>query len=163
MQNDRERSADRLSGIGWIVFGAVLVISSLMMETRTYLGATFTTGPGFVPGLIGLAILVLGVAMLVRSLRGEAIAYFEAVDPAMWWRVPLALGLMLVYALGLVGRVPFGVATFLFLTAFIVAFNLPVPTRGKLGMLLVKAAVTGAATAVTIVFTFQTLFLVRLP
>lgn len=163
MHNDRERSADRRGGIGWIVFGLIIIVHASMMETREYLGATFLTGPGIVPALIGGAIVVLGLAMLLRSMRGEVIAYFQESEFQSGRRVATALALMLFYGLVLIGTIPFALATFVFVTAFILVFNLPVAGRPALAKLVAKAVATGAVTAVTVSFVFQTLFLVRLP
>ena len=162
MQSERERMADRLSGIGWIVFGTVIVVHAMMMETRDYLGATFLTGPGLVPALIGGAIIILGATLLLRSLRGEVMAYFDEAG-AGGKRIVIALALMLVYGLVLIGRVPFGIATFLFVTTFVFVFNLPVRGLRGTALLAAKAAVTGGVAALVIGFVFETVFLVRLP
>ncbi|QYK41746.1 MAG: tripartite tricarboxylate transporter TctB family protein [Paracoccaceae bacterium] len=162
MQNPRERTVDRLSGIGWMIFGAVIVAHALTMETRDYLGATFQTGPGLVPAMIGGAIAVLGLVMTLRSMGGEVIAYFDA-EGSGGRRVLIALGLMMIYGLGLIGRVHFGVATFLFVTTFVFVFNLPVGGQRALAILGVKAAIAGVLVAVAVSFVFQTVFLVRLP
>jgi hypothetical protein len=71
--------------------------------------------------------------------------------------------LMLIYSIGLVGRVNFGIATFLFIAAFIVLFNLPANGRMALAKLTAKAAATAAITAVVVVLTFRELFYIRLP
>lgn len=162
MDNPRERSVDRLSGIGWMVFGAVIVGHALTMETRDYLGATFLTGPGLVPAMIGAAIATLGLVLFLRATKGEVVAFIDP-EGAGGPRVLLALGLMLVYAMVLIGRMPFGVATFLFVTAFVFVFNLPAAGARGLALLGAKAALTGALVAVAVSFVFQTIFLVRLP
>lgn len=163
MRNERERKVDRLSGIGWMIFGAVVAVHAMTMETREYLGATFLTGPGLVPGMIGAAIFLLGGVLFLRGRGGGAIAFIEEVGPDAGRRAAIALALMLVYGIGLIGRIPFGIATFLFVSAFVVAFNLPVADRRGLAILAVKALATGALTALAVSFVFQTVFLVRLP
>lgn len=162
MQNNRERAADRLSGVGWIVFGVVIVGHALTMETRDYLGATFLTGPGLVPAMIGAAIAALGLVLLLRSSGGEAATDFEE-GGLGGRRVAAALALMLIYGLGLIGRIDFELATFLFVTAFVVVFNLPAGSGKRLAVLVAKAAATGLATALVVSFVFETIFLVRLP
>lgn len=159
MENPRERRIDRLSGIGWMIFGTIIVGHAMTMETREHLGATFLTGPGLVPAMIGAAIAVLG---LVLALRDEPVGYLEP-EGAGGRRVLAALGLMMVYALILIGRMPFGVATFLFVTAFVFVFNLPAGGPRGMAILGAKAAVTGALVAVMVGFVFETIFLVRLP
>ena len=163
MQNEREKRADRLSGIGWILFGAVLVVHALMMETRDYLGATFLTGPGLVPALIGASIAILGAVLVLRGMRGQVLAYFDTNAAHSGRRVAIALVLTLTYGLGMIGRMPFTIATVVFVTAFVFLFNLPVSSRRDAAVLAGKAALTGVVTAFVIAFVFETIFLVRLP
>jgi len=163
MNNQREASADRLSGLGWVLFGTIIIVHALTMETRDYLGATFLTGPGLVPAMIGGAIVILGAVLFLRSRKGEVVAYFNTAETHAGRRVAIALTLMLIYGVGLIGRMPFGPATFLFVTAFVIAFNLPLETRRALALLVAKAALTGALTAFIVVFVFENVFLVRLP
>lgn len=162
LDNQRERRVDRISGFAWIVFGLVIVAHAMTMETRAYLGATFLTGPGLVPALIGGSIALLGLALVLRSSGGDVIAFLEP-EGLGGRRVLVALGLMLIYGLGLIGRMPFGVATFFFVAAFVFVFNLPVAGRRALAILAAKALVTGALVAVIVQFVFETIFLVRLP
>lgn len=163
MRNERERTADLWSGIGWIVFGVIIVVHASMMETRTHLGATFLTGPGLVPGMIGSAIAVLGVVLVARSLRGQVVPWFAELGEGSGRRVAMALALMLVYGIGLIGSIRFEIATFLFVTAFVIVFNLPQPGPRALALLGAKAAATGLLTAAAISFVFVNMFLVRLP
>jgi len=60
---------DLISSLFWIASGALIILSSL----RLPLGGPQNPGPGFLPFLIGVLILTLSVALLVRSipLKGE--------------------------------------------------------------------------------------------
>ncbi len=114
--------------------------------------------PGIVPGFLAIIILILAVLLLVRSVRrrGYRLARQDAATRAVvfspaTFRVVLCLFLALVYALGLVGNLPFWLATFLFVTTFILVFEWPLaaPARrwltvatGVLQGVLVAAAVT---------------------
>jgi hypothetical protein len=164
----RDHLVDRLSGLFWILFGGVIIVYSLGMDIREHLGATFLTGPGFVPILLGGALCILGLVLIGRSYAGRLTGFLDSgpLDGgrAVSGRRALgALALMLVYSLGLVGRIDFGLATFLFIAAFIILFNLPAREPRALFMLLAKAGATAAITAVVVVLTFQELFYVRLP
>jgi hypothetical protein len=114
-------------------------------------GAALYTAPGMVPGLLGLVILALGALLALRtpvsktSLGGG------------WAGTALVLVLCLGYAVGLVGRAPFWLATFVFVTAFIALFEYPVGRR------MAVAPVYGAATSLLVTWLFQSVFLVRLP
>jgi hypothetical protein len=163
MDNRGERSADRISGLFWIAFGLVVIWLSVSMEIRRHLGATFLNGPGFAPMLLGGALCLLGSVLVVRSSYKDVIGFFDAPGSVSGRNALIALGLMLVYSLGLIGRMPFGLATFLFISVFIVVFNLPVEGRRQLGKLIAKAVVTAALTAYVVVEVFHRLFYVRLP
>ncbi len=131
--------------------GAAIVYASWTMDRLERHGAALYTAPGLVPGLLGLVILGLGASMAVRR-RPAA-----PPDTRGWSNTPLVLGLCLGYPAGLVGRVPFWLATFIFVSAFIAIFEYPVRARMAL------APVYGAATALAVSWLFESVFLVRLP
>ena len=159
----REHLADRLSGIFWIIFGLVIIVYSQGMDIREHLGATFLTGPGLVPILLGIALCILGAVLIVRSFAGRLQSFLVTGEKVSDRRAVLALVLMVIYSLGLVGRVDFGAATFLFISAFIVTFNLPVAGSKAAAVLIAKATATAAITTVLVVVAFQELFYIRLP
>jgi putative tricarboxylic transport membrane protein len=130
--------------------GAAILYASYTMDRLERLGAPAFTAPGLVPGLLGLVILVLGVALALRK-RPAAATRFEIGN------TPLVLVLCLGYAVGLVGRMPFWLATFAFVTAFIAVFEYPERRRMAL------APLYGAATSALVTYLFETVFLVRLP
>ena len=81
-------------------------------------------------------------------------------DARMLW----ALGLSVVFAAIMVGRMPFWVATFLFVFSFIVVFERRTYTDSRkttMGI-LIAAAIAGAA-AFAVPFVFEEVFLVNLP
>ncbi len=159
----RDHLADRLSGIFWILFGLVIIVYSQGMDIREHLGATFLTGPGLVPILLGAALAILGLILIIRSFADRLQGFLVTGKKVSDRRALLALVLMLIYSLGLVGRMDFGIATFLFITAFIVTFNLPLAGGKAAALLIVKATATAAITTVLVVVAFQELFYIRLP
>jgi putative tricarboxylic transport membrane protein len=76
-------------------------------------------------------------------------------------RLLLALALCLAYAAGLVGQIPFWLATFVFVALFVVLFE----WHGEGGRLwrIALALVYGAAVSAAVTLVFQELFLIRLP
>jgi Tripartite tricarboxylate transporter TctB family len=131
--------------------GAAIVYASWTMDRLERHGAALYTAPGLVPGLLGLVLLVLGVVLALR--RGGS----SKSAALTWGNTPLVLALCLGYAAGLVGRMPFWLATFVFVTAFIALFEYP----ARRGMAL--APVYGAATSLVVTYLFETVFFVRLP
>jgi hypothetical protein len=146
--------ADLVSAAVWIALGAAIVYASWTMDRLERFGAMFYTAPGLVPGLLGLVLLVLGLVLATRALRQGASRSSQSLG---WGNTPLVLTLCLGYAVGLIGRVPFSLATFVFVTAFVALFEYP--SRRHMAM----APVYGAATAVAVTLLFESVFLVRLP
>jgi Tripartite tricarboxylate transporter TctB family len=143
--------SDLVQGAIWALGGGAIVYASWTMDRLERHGAALYTAPGLVPGLLGLVILLLGVVLALRK---------RTVQPAAPMRVgntPLVLVLCLGYAVGLVGRVPFWLATFVFVTAFVAIFEYPVRRRMAL------APVYGAVTSLAVDYLFEAVFLVRLP
>lgn len=163
-QNQLARS-DLWSGMIFAVIGLAVAIESWRMPRLEERGIDPWTIPGMVPGLLGLALCLLGVALAVRGWRhslGQTlqVSIIGAGDART--RFLTALGLNLGFALLLVGRIPFWLATFAYLIVFMTVFALeprkPGATRRGLLILAVGAGVTAA-----VVYLFETLFLVRLP
>jgi hypothetical protein len=156
--------ADFLSGLGWIGFGAAVVGGAWAMDRFESQGATLYSMPGLVPGLLGGMLALLGALLCGRAVAQGALRPAQPLWPG--WNRPLllALGFMLAYALGLVGRVPFWLATFLFVAGSIAFFEWR--ERGEHGQRvrgLVVALLCGAFTAAIVAVTFEQVFLVRLP
>ena len=147
---------DLASAAAWIAVGAAIVAGSWTMDRLERYAATFYSAPGLVPGLLGLVILVLGVVLGLRALRAGAL---QPGSTTRWscGNTPAVLVLCLGYAVGLIGRVPFWLATFVFVTTFIAAFEYPVRRR------MAWAPVYGAATSLIVTYLFEFVFLVRLP
>lgn len=144
--------SDAAQGVAWALGGGLIVHASWTMDRLERHGAALYTAPGLVPGLLGLVLVVLGVAL---ALRNRAIC---ASSPAIrWGNTPLVLALCLGYAIGLIGRMPFWLATFVFVTAFIAIFEYPSRRR------MAFAPLYGAATSLAVSNLFEAVFLVRLP
>jgi hypothetical protein len=144
--------SDAAQGVAWALGGGLIVYASWTMDRLERHGAALYTAPGLVPGLLGLVIVVLGVALALRK-RGIC-----ASSPAIrWGNTPLVLALCLGYAIGLIGRMPFWLATFVFVTAFIAIFEYP--SRRRMAL----APLYGAATSLAVSNLFEAVFLVRLP
>ena len=149
------RTADFWFALILTAFGAAAVVESWRMPRLTELGVHPMSAPGLTPGVLGLVLAGLGLALLARSARGRAPA---AEGEGGWDRLAITLALCLVYAAILLGRLPFWFATALFVGGFVLAFT----WRGRLGAVL-AATVLALATAAMVSVLFQQVFLVRLP
>jgi Tripartite tricarboxylate transporter TctB family len=150
---------DLVSAAVWLAVAAAIVAAAWSMDRLERLGAKLYSAPGLVPGLLGLVLLVLGLLLAVRAVRegGLREGYVNTSLRRGWGSTALVLILCLGYAVGLVGRAPFWLATFLFVSAFIALFEYPARRRMAL------APVYGAATSVVVSWMFESVFLVRLP
>jgi hypothetical protein len=161
--------ADFLTGLVFVLLGCAVIWASLEMPRFEERAVEPYTAPGLVPGALGAIILVLGAVLFVRAARagGWRLASENAKessrDPGVR-RLVLAVALCLIYAAGLVGTVPFWLATFAFVAAFVILFEWPLAT-GRTDRLrrLVFAPLFAAAIAAAVTLLFQDVFLVRLP
>lgn len=160
-QGGTSARADLWGGAGWAGFGLLIVAASLRMERFESMGAQLYTMPGFVPGMLGGVLLLLGVVLMWRgwrrSLRGTHTQTGEALVNR---RIGITLVLTLLYAGLLIGRAPFWLATGLFVAAFVAVFA---PEDQAPRRRLLVALVAGVITSAVVTYVFQHIFLVRLP
>ena len=154
--------ADLVTSAALMAFGIAVVVLALGMPTFAEHSGTGLTAPGIVPGFYGLVIAVLAGALALRTLKRTDRGARPADTENDNGRLALAAGLALLYAGGLVGRLPFWLATALFVAVFVAAFEWP---RGPAGRprRLVEATLIGLGTGAAVTLLFQDVFLVRLP
>ncbi len=161
--------ADFVTGLTFVALGLGALAESLRMPRFETLSVNPYTVPGIVPGMLGAVIAVLGLLLTLRSARaggwrlGGEVAQLAALyrrGPAR--RFLLAFVLTVGYAAGLVGTVPFWLATGVFVFVFIAAFEGPAAKDRRLRV-LVLAAVEAALVTIAVTLVFQEVFLVRLP
>lgn len=153
--------SDLWGGAGWAGFGLLIVAASWRMERFESMGAQLYTMPGFVPGMLGGVVLLLGLVLMLRGWRRslrEAAA--EPAERLINRRIAITLVLTLVYAGLLIGRAPFWLATALFVAVFVASFA---PEEQTARRRLVVSALAGVLTSAVVTFVFQQIFLVRLP
>lgn len=161
--------ADFVTSVLLIALGLGALIESWRMPRLEELAINPYTVPGIVPGMLSGVIVVLGTALLVRSLRrgGWRMDFGSGRDlvrGAAARRLGLSLALTFGYAAGLVGRVPYWLATVLFVFLFIGLFEwkgglAPAQRARAVGVALGQALVVAAVVSAV----FRYVFLVRLP
>jgi hypothetical protein len=184
-----QHRSDLIIGIILAAFGALVVRESLVMPRYANIGADPVTAPGLVPGLLGGIIALLGSIMVIRALlalrasarapSGPALAQASGVDPAVDPAAPsyvvesphagrnrfatiLVTGLL--FAAVAVSRMPFWLATFLFVFVAVALLELQRYGGGRsVWLRLVVALVIAAGTAWAVTYVFESIFLVRLP
>jgi len=164
--------ADFYTALFLMVFGIGVVEESWRMPRFTDLGQSVWSSPGITPGMIGIVLAVMGAILFLRSRREIRAARAEGgasgFDKAGWARAGFALLLCLIFGIGLVGRIPFQLASFLFMLAFIVSFDSydnRDAYRDRLRMMrrVIVAVVIAGVAAWAISKIFQDIFFVRLP
>ncbi len=110
--------------IGFFVTGFALfvIIESIRMPHRAQV---FVMDPGFVPLITGVALLILGLILDVRAIRaggggkiGALVHMIKTEEESR--RFLWILGLVCVYIVGLTGRVPFTLATLVFMLSIFI-------------------------------------------
>jgi hypothetical protein len=151
-------TGDRAQGLFWIALGGAIFYASWTMDRLANLGVKPFSAPGLLPGILGVFIVLLGIAMVFRGKKHHA----ELIE---WRRILLPLALCLGFAGGMVGRgIPFWVAAWIFVAVMI--WTLQYRDRQLKGELRRLAAISlsiGLGASVAIALIFQELFLIRLP
>ena len=97
---------DFLSALGWMGLGIAILIGSVMMDRLERQGINPYTIPGLLPGLLGIAMTILGMLLAARSWRPHLLASANRapVHRTERKRLLLVLGLCLAFGVGLVGH-----------------------------------------------------------
>jgi hypothetical protein len=166
----RPRS-DLANGLGWIVFGAAVLIGSLAMDRLEQQHINPYTAPGLLPALLGIAMILLGSTLALRSWRRGALQIAStpaaADEREQRRRIWIVIALCSVYCVVLIGHgLPFWLASTIYVTGSILILqrlSRDEQTRRWSAMAVVKALVIGLSAAVITQVVFQDLFLVRMP
>jgi hypothetical protein len=157
---------DVVDGLLWFVLGTAVLIGSWRMDRLETQQINPYTIPGLVPGLLGVAMMLMAAIMLLRGLRkggaGAAAAEGRKED---YRRLLKVLGLCIVFAVGLVGRgPPFWLAAALFVATSIVVLRWEeLRAEGRLARGIANAVAIGVGAGVIIALVFEKFFFVRLP
>jgi hypothetical protein len=163
--------SDFKSAIGWMGLGIAILVGSVMMDRLEKQDINPYTIPGLLPGLLGIAMTILGALLAARSWRPRLLAASVASDAsahrAERKRLVLVLGLCLTFGVVLVGHgLPFWLAAAIFVTVAILSlqYQQRQSTGQRLSLrMIVTAAAIGLGAGIAITIMFQELFLVRLP
>jgi len=162
--------AELAQACGWIALGLATLIGALRMDRLESQHINPYTVPGLLPGLLGIAMILLGSLLALRSwrrggLQGEREPF--RLDTPEHRRVALVLGLCVTFGVILVGHgLPFWLAAAIFVSIAIVSLQLPQRRAAgePMGLRQVAGAIViGLCAGGAITLVFQQLFLVRLP
>jgi hypothetical protein len=160
---------DLWSAVVWMVFGSAVAIGAWRMDRLEKLNINPYEIPGLVPFILGVTLVVLGAVLALRALRQGAldnVGPTAVADPALRRHMAWVFGLMLFYALALVGTgLPFWLATTLFVMLFIGVLDRErqeVLGRG-MAQQWMRAGGYGLVWGAVVSWSFEYIFLVRLP
>lgn len=171
MTDNRSSTADLAAGAVFFALAVAVIYGSWTMDRLEVRQIHPLTAPGLLPGLLGFALALCSVLLIVQALRsrradggevqGEAIA---AAGGNSMGRLAIAVVLCLTYALILIGRVPYWIATAIFVFTFIFLFEWRESRTSRQTLFsLLWALAIGLAAGLSISYAFSELFLVRLP
>jgi len=126
IKTEKLAAADLIMGILLVIFGGVVVWSSLNMKIYK----TFLDAPGFFPFILGIIFIGLGILMILSSMKRKGYEQltqgikkfnaFNLLQSVQFKRVIILIALMVFYIFVLVDRIHFTIATtiYLFLTLY---------------------------------------------
>jgi hypothetical protein len=163
--------AELMQAAGWALLGLAVLIGSVRMDRLEGQHINPYTVPGLLPGLLGIAMMLLAALLGWRAVRAGALAPEARVhrpfDPMSARRIATVIGLCVVFGVGLVGHgLPFWLAAATFVTVAILLFEQPRRAEAGRGLSMRDVAfalAVGLGAGGMITFVFQVLFLVRLP
>ena len=154
----------------FFVFGSAAAWQAFLMPRYADQKGEIYTAPGLVPGFYSIVIVMLSIWLAVRAVRQGALrADVEQPSPSKPkstsdLRLALAAGLGLFFVIGLIGHVPFWLASAIFVASFTIVFEWQ---SGQSALLRARrvgeAIVLGLATGAAVTLIFERFFYVRLP
>jgi hypothetical protein len=170
-EEDITPRSDFWQGAGWVALGAAVLVGSVTMDRLESQNINPYTVPGLLPGFLGVAMMLLGAVLAVRSWRRGALAEpreeFTAHQREVRRRVWTVIALCAVYSVFLIGHgLPFWLASSLFVVGSILVLHRmkqDPEARRLTPRVVIKAVVIGVLAAVITQLVFQEIFLVRLP
>jgi hypothetical protein len=163
--------ADLKDAVAWVLFGIAILVGSITMDRLEKQNINPVTVPGLLPGLLGIAMILLGGVMAVRSLRLGALSlstpprtpHEREASRRVWIAIALCCG----YAVVLVGHgIPFWIASSIYVTLSILVFrrlNGDPAARRLDARACIQALVIGVLSSVVTWLAFERVFLVRMP
>lgn len=155
----------------WIALGVLTLVGSLTMDRLEHQNINPYTAPGLLPGLLAIAMILLGGVLALRSWRRGAAT--QPLPPATPQRreerkrIAVVAALCCGYGVVLVGHgLPFWLASTVYVTGSILVLRRLSRNEDerRLGARAwIQALVIGLASSVVIHLVFQEVFLVRMP
>jgi hypothetical protein len=163
---------DFKDSVFWIVLGTAILIASIRMDRLEAQHINPYTVPGLLPGLLGIAMILLGGVLLLRSAGNGGLKPLPAHPHAAHERererrIWVVVALCLTYGVVLIGHgLPFWLASTIYVTGSILILqrmSRDPELRRQTPKKWLKALTIGLSASLITHFVFQEFFLVRLP
>ncbi|WP_323765474.1 tripartite tricarboxylate transporter TctB family protein [Marinovum sp.] len=156
--------ADRLTAVALFLLGLALLSGGYTMDRLEIRQIHPASIPGLVPMILGVLLALCAALLFLSSFKSAARNDALVLVGGSWSRLGLTGAICTVYALGLVGWLPYFWATFLFASAFALLFSFPLDGARRAQLIAAASALAlGLAIALGSSLLFRELFLVRLP
>jgi hypothetical protein len=170
-EEDITPRSDFWQGVGWVAFGLAVLVLSVTMDRLESQNINPYTIPGLLPAVLGVAMMLVGGIVAIRSWRRGAFDHprepFTPHQREVRKRVWTVVVLVAIYSVVLVGHgLPFWLASWIFVTGTIVILqrmSQDPQERRLTPRFWAKALVIGVLASVITQVVFQDIFLVRLP
>ena len=170
-QSPEMPKADFITALVLLAASIAIIALALDLPRLEHRDINPWTIPGLVPALLGGVLGLMALVLLVRSLkyRGHRLGLTtakmrEIAGMTQVKRVSVTMGFCLLYALVLIGWLPYVLSTFIFVFIFILLFEYDRGTGlNSQRRRIVVAGVEAVIVAAAIASLFQYVFLVRLP
>ncbi len=161
-------TADRMTGLVLLMLGIAMLVGGFTMDRLEIRQIHPASIPGLVPMGLGVAMIICSVLLIVSAQARANTQASEATaneKPGSFKNLFVTAVLCIAYAVGLLGKMPFLVATAIFIFLFSAIFNesdkrFAHPARLKQLFLIALFAVVFAS-GISVLFQYG--FLVRLP
>lgn len=151
--------ADRVTAVVFFALGAAMSVGGYTMDRLEVRNIHPASIPGLVPMILGGVLMVCAVLLYLGARDPEDGPSAEG----SWLDFLVAAGWSVVFALGMVGRMPFALAAGIYLLGFTGWFLWRETPPERRPRMLMMAAVFAVVAAVAISALFRYGFLVRLP
>lgn len=174
MEDKKKKTAktDIVAGIGLILFALYCLWEGMSMPVKQLTGdpSRFYGAPGFFPVVLSVLIIIGSVIMIYQGFRDsggiqkeDLQAAADYLKSAQFFRLMLAVGLLAVYVFGMLGRLDYYAATFIFLAVTMILFQPKQETGKKLLLGIIKCLVISGIMAFAVGCCFENFAQIPLP
>lgn len=127
LKKESLRKADVVFSIVLIILGIYVLREALKMPVTGLPGTVeqeFYLSPGFFPTLIAVILMIMGLALFINGIRSggsiskkDLVRFVKMFSSEIAIKSMIIVGLILIYTVVLLGKIPFFWATFIFLAS----------------------------------------------